>query len=128
MENDSNEADWPEACHIGIEAVIARFRRELPDWWYSLGECQVSCDASCSPTSLSEDIDLIPMDPRFDHGFHADVPQPSELKTALLIVLHDAKAARLRARGDPENAARMQEVADLLREAHGMTDDDADEN
>lgn len=118
MKND--RSGWPDDCHSGVENVIARFRRELPGWWYSLGECQVSCDASCAPTSESEDIGLIPHDDRFNSGFHVDVPQPSKLSSALLIVLHAALGARARCLGDAETAARMEEVTETIMLAHGM--------
>ena len=85
--------EWPVNCHAAIEAAIVRFKRDLPGWWYSLCECQVSCDASCAPTPLSEHIALIPCDDRFNAGFHADVPQPSTLSEALDIVREDALTA-----------------------------------
>lgn len=100
--------------------MIARFREALPNWWYSLGECQVSCDASCAPTSHSSDMQYIPQDDRFNSGFHADVPQPSKLTDALLIVMHSALAAKARCEGDEAQAAKMQEVADLICIAKGM--------
>lgn len=111
---------WALDCHEGIEKVIARFRRELPNWWYSLGECQVSCDASCGPTSESEDIALIPQDERFNSGFHVDVPQPSKLSSALLILIYSALAAKARCSGDKALADKNQEVADTIMLAHGM--------
>lgn len=86
---------WPEVCHDDLEATIAKFKAILPGWWYSLGECQVSCDASCSPTSLSPDIALIDRDERFNSGFHADLKQPSSLAKALSTVLAEAIAAKV---------------------------------
>jgi len=124
MKND--EFDWPDDCHSGVENVIARFRRELPGWWYSLGECQVSCDASCAPTSESKDIELIPQDDRFNSGFHVDVPQPSKLSSALLIVLHAALGAKARCKGDIETADKMDEVAETIMLAHGMNIEEED--
>jgi len=84
---------WPENCHAGLEGSIARFREALPGWWYTVGECQVSCDASCAPTSLSGDLKLIPLDSRFDGGFHVDIPQPSTLSEALEHVMEEASLA-----------------------------------
>ena len=117
------ENGWPLDCHHNIEKTIELFRKELPNWWYSLGECQVSCDASCAPTSLSPDIGLIPIDERFNSGFHVDVPQPSKLADALLIVMHGALAAKATATGDHEKAKKYQEVADLIMIARGMSVD-----
>ena len=94
----SNRAEWPADCHAGVEDAISEFRRRLPDWWYSLGECQVSCDASCAPTRHSPDIELIDFDRRFDSGFHADLAQPSTLAASLRTVMAEALAAREEAR------------------------------
>lgn len=120
MEPSAEKQAWRLDCHEGIEKIIERFRKELPNWWYSLGECQVSCDASCAPTSESPDMSLIPQDDRFNSGFHVDMPQPSKLSSALLIVMHGALAAKARAAGDIEKAKKMQEVADTVMLAHGM--------
>lgn len=90
----SHGTDWLAGCHAGIEDAIAEFRRRLPGWWYSLGECQVSCDASCAPTRHSPDIELIDFDRRFDSGFHADLAQPSTLAASLRTVMAEALAAR----------------------------------
>ena len=87
-------AGWPDCCHEGIAEAIAEFKSTLPGWWYSLGECQVSCDASCAPTPHSPDLDLIPLDDRFDSGFHVDLPQPSTLADALRHVMNEAVKAR----------------------------------
>lgn len=93
-------ADWPQDCHAGLETAIASFRSALPGWWYTIGECQVSCDASCAPTGLSGDVALIPIDGRFDSGFHVDLAQPSTLAMALATVQAEALEARLLALSD----------------------------
>lgn len=85
---------WPEVCHDDLGPAIAEFKAALPGWWYTLGECQVSCDASCAPTSLSADLDLIPADERFNSGFHADLAQPSTLADALRTVMQEALEAK----------------------------------
>lgn len=103
-------ANWPEDCHGGIEAAIAEFKRRLPDWWYSLGECQVSCDATCAPTSHSADMDMIPLDERFNAGFQADLRQPSSLAASLRTVMNEALVAR----SDP---GRMHVAADVYGDA-----------
>lgn len=93
----TNGDKWPENCHGGIEDVIARFKKDFPGWWYSLGECQISCDASCAPTKLSPDIELIEYDDRFNSGFHVDLLQESTLSEALEVVMEEAAEARLAA-------------------------------
>ena len=86
-------ADWQTQGHPHLESTIAQFKEALPGWWYSIGECQVSCDASCGPTSESEHIAFIPKDRRFDDGFHVDLQQPSSLGQALLTVMTEARQA-----------------------------------
>jgi hypothetical protein len=86
-----------------LEVTIRQFRDTLPGWWYSLGECDISCDASCAPTDKSPDIALIPADERFNSGFHADVPQPSTLAQALLHVMSEAVAARAATMGGSDD-------------------------
>jgi hypothetical protein len=85
---------WHVARHYDLPAAIAEFKAALPGWWYSVCECERSCDASCAPTIESPDIDLIEVDDAFDSGFHADLPQPSSLADALLNVLAQALAAK----------------------------------
>ncbi|WP_323015812.1 hypothetical protein [Devosia sp.] len=84
-------AGWQTAPQDDLQMAIAEFKSKLPGWWYSLGECQVSCDASCAPTVESEHIHLIERqgDP-FDAGFDADLPQPSTLADALRDVMRQA--------------------------------------
>lgn len=94
----------PPQAHQGIESAIERFKAALPGWWYTLGECERSCDASCAPTRESQDLALIPFDERFNSGFHCDLPQPSTLADALGAVAHLALLARLVARRQREEA------------------------
>ena len=93
MEEDIEEIAWQEDEPTGLEEAVIRFKRELPGWWYSVGECQVSADASCGPTRQSEHICLIPQDRRFDDGFHADLPMPASMADALDTVRCEAKEA-----------------------------------
>ena len=82
--------DWQATRPDGLEDAIAAFKADLPGWWFTVGECQVSADASCGPTRESDAINLIPIDRRFDDGFHADLPQPATMADALLNVKHQA--------------------------------------
>lgn len=83
-----------EPCENGLLQAIREFRAALPGWWYSLGECDVSCDASCAPTRHSPDTSLIDQDERFNSGFHCDARQPSTLAEALRDVTEQAVRAR----------------------------------
>lgn len=89
-------------CETDLEATIQAFRASLPGWWFSVCECDVSCDASAAPTRHSEDTALIPKDERFNSGFHVDLTQPSTLADALRCVMADALEARARAHGGGE--------------------------
>src|SRR3546814_14222933 len=66
---------WQTSPATGLEQAIADFKAALPGWWFSVCECQVSCDASCAPTRERPDIALIEHDERFDLGFDADLPR-----------------------------------------------------
>lgn len=90
---DAREVAWQRAPADGLEAAIAEFKAKLPGWWFSVCECQVSCDASCAPTVESPHVALIGADERFDGGFHADLPQPSTLADALRDVQEQALEA-----------------------------------
>lgn len=83
-------SDWKSKPQTDLEAAIAEFKAALPGWWYSICECQVSCDASCAPTTETDDIDLIEFNPAFDSGFHADLRQPATLAEALRDVMGQA--------------------------------------
>lgn len=87
------EHDWTTQPQLGLEAAIAAFKTEFPGWYYSVCECQVSCDATIAPTSESPDIARIPRDDRFNSGFNADLAQPSSLAEALTAAMLDARAA-----------------------------------
>jgi len=84
---------WQTAPADGLEAVIAEFKFKLPGWWFSVCECQVSCDASCAPTKESPHVAFVEAGNEFDGGFHADLPQPSTLADALRDAMNQALAA-----------------------------------
>ena len=81
----------------GLVDAIERLRRELPGWLFTIGECQVSCDATVFPMGDGEDADLIEyrgVEPRFDSGFDCDLRQPSTLADALHGAIDEALQAR----------------------------------
>jgi hypothetical protein len=86
--------DWQTKPQNDLAAAIAEFKAALPGWWYSVCECQVSCDASCAPTRDSPDIALVEHGNSFDGGFHADLAQPSTLAEALRDVMRQALEAK----------------------------------
>lgn len=75
--------EWQSSPPDGLESAITEFKAALPGWWFTLGECQVSADASCGPTRESPHIALIAANRAFDDGFHADLPQPATMADAL---------------------------------------------
>lgn len=84
---------WATAPATDLEAAIAHFKTVLPGWWFSVCECQVSCDASCAPTGEAPEYKWVGRTPEFNSGFHADLPQPSTLADALFDVMEQALQA-----------------------------------
>lgn len=76
-----------------LPGAIAYFESKLPGWWFSVGYCHVSADASCSPDSAGQDFDLL--DHRFfDEGFDIDLPPPATMADALVAVTDMAVRCR----------------------------------
>lgn len=73
---------WQPENTSALSMAIARMERELPGWWWRVGSCHVSSDASIGPCSVGPDALLLRTD-LFDQGFHADVPHPSTCAEAL---------------------------------------------
>jgi hypothetical protein len=85
-----------------FDEAIAKFRSELPGWWWSIGDCSVSADASCGPDRTGPDAELL-ADRLFDEGFHCDLRQPASPVQSLMNVLDQAKSAKER-RGNEKSA------------------------
>ena len=73
--------------------AIADFERALPGWWWSIGSCHVSRDASCGPDRVGPDAHLL-SDRLFDEGFHADLRGDATVADALRDVMRQALEAR----------------------------------
>jgi len=76
------------------EAVTSAIRLRLPGWWYSSGDCYLTCHASIGPDhndpSHSERLHKeFPPQSReeWDSGIHADLSQPSTEAAALMCCL-----------------------------------------
>ena len=66
-----------DSVSVELLAVIDR----VPDgWWWSVGSCSVSSDASIGPDMAYADPALLTA---FDAGFHCDLPQPATVADAL---------------------------------------------
>jgi len=81
-----------------LEQALDAFRAEFPGWWWSLGECHVSSDASMAPDRYGPDEDLLRYG-LFDEGFHVDLRQPSTAADALIAAMELARKARAEYRG-----------------------------
>lgn len=79
-----------------LALALVEFNAQLPGWWWSVGYCKVSGDASCGPDRQGPDADLLEHK-EFDEGFHVDIPngEPAE---ALIEVTRVALEARQRFR------------------------------
>lgn len=79
-----------------LAMAIGEFERKLPGWWWSIGNCSVSRDASCGPDRSGPDADLLTRR-EFDAGFHCD-SRDRDCAYALRNVIRRAVRARNRVR------------------------------
>jgi hypothetical protein len=76
-----------------LEQALEAFNAEFPGWWWTVGECHISCDASMAPDRKGPDADLL-NHRFFDDGFHVDLLQPSTVADALFAAMELARKAR----------------------------------
>lgn len=79
----------------GLSEAIERLYQELPGWWFSVGNCHVSADATIAPDRTGPDADLLRFR-EFDEGIHGDLLHPATLADALNRAIDDAKALKVR--------------------------------
>ena len=79
-------------------AAIQEFEAALPGWWWSIGSCGLTRDASCGPDCWSGDADPSELK-LFDNGFHCD-DRNGTVASSLRNVMHQALEAKARA-SDP---------------------------
>lgn len=74
-----------------LSAAIQAFETALPGWWWSVGHCMLTRDASCGPDRQGPDAYLLKLEEtkQFDEGFHADLAEGS-LADALRDVMQQA--------------------------------------
>ena len=76
----------------GLDAsAVAALKRVPEGWWWSIGVCSVSCDASIGPDVNHCDKATLEA---FDAGFHCDLAQPSTVAGAIIHVCEQAALAR----------------------------------
>lgn len=88
--------DVPARDDIGdLPEAIAEFKAALPGWWFSVGSCSISRDASCGPDLAHCDRDTLNA---FDEGFHHDDKEPGSTMAGSLRVVTAAAVEALRER------------------------------
>ena len=84
------------ATSADLQTAIMEFEKQLPGWWYTLGICSVSRDASCGPDPNGPDASLLKIR-KFDCGFHCDDHDPDRtMACALRNVMAQALEAKAR--------------------------------
>ncbi len=79
--------------YVGLEAAIEKLHCELPGWWWSLGNCHVSADATIGPTTEAPDAHLLQLRV-FDDGIDGTLLHPATVADALLNAIEIAKHAK----------------------------------
>lgn len=81
---------WQPEDTTALASAIARLERDLPGWWWSVGACHVSSDATVAfkkRATIGPDISgpfaNVLDDPVCDAGFDCDLLQPSTCAEAL---------------------------------------------
>lgn len=96
-------ADWTE-MHDGpdggptLQDALIWLNQVLPGWWWRVGVCHVSADATIGPDRTGPDAALLSI-LEFDEGFACDLPMPATPAEALMEAIDMAlcaKAARKR--------------------------------
>jgi hypothetical protein len=91
---------WTVEDQVGdLPSAIAYFHSRLPGWWFSVGACHVSADATVAPDSAGMDSVLFKTGDGdvtrfFDTGFDVDLLPPATMADALIRATDLAWAAR----------------------------------
>jgi len=75
---------------IGLEAALDVLAKELPGWWWQVGSCHVSADATIGPDRGGPDDHLLQFR-EFDNGIDNDLKHPATCADALLGAIEKAK-------------------------------------
>jgi hypothetical protein len=67
-----------------LDEAVTMFERELPDWWWSVAKCRISCHGNCGPDAAPgyrdrADYGISPIDVEINHP-----TAPAELILALM--------------------------------------------
>jgi hypothetical protein len=86
---------WTAENQVGdLQAAIDYFHNTLPGWWFSVGACHVSADATVCPDTAGVDGWLAKTIRFFDEGFDVDLHPPATMADALIRATDLASAAR----------------------------------
>lgn len=75
-------ATWQPERTSDLISAIARLERDLPGWWWRVGACHVSADATIGPDRIGPAAHLLQLR-GFDEGFDCDIRQPASVAEAL---------------------------------------------
>lgn len=90
----SRPAPWTGEKQTGnLVAAIEYFHSRLPGWWFSVGSCHVSADATVAPDRAGCDAELLRYR-FFDSGFDCDFYPPLTMADALIRATDIAAKAR----------------------------------
>src|SRR3972149_1236874 len=85
---------WIMEGRVGdLTGAIAYFESRLPGWWFSVGVCHVSADATVAPDRAGCDAHFL-VHNFFDSGIDCDMPPPATMAKALRTATDLAFAAR----------------------------------
>ena len=71
-----------------LDAAVGLKHRLLPGWWWTAGQCGLTCHASVGPDrAFIAEPDLS----KYDDGFHADIANPSTPVLALCVAILEAR-------------------------------------
>lgn len=104
---------WTATGLVGdLPAAIARFHSLLPGWWFSVGVCHVSADATVAPDRAGQDFDLLKMK-FFDEGFSANIMPPATMAQSLCAATDMGVAARMAYRALGTEAAAIAAIESM---------------
>jgi hypothetical protein len=103
-------------------AAIKEFETALPGWWWTLGFCSVSRDASCGP-DYSRNEDQLELEV-FDSGFHFDdIAAGSTVASSLRNVMRQAMEARAELLNRPATA--IERYIETMMSSRGLSREEA---
>ncbi|MDO9381880.1 MAG: hypothetical protein Q7T86_03360 [Hyphomicrobiaceae bacterium] len=85
---------WMPEDVEALAIAIRRVETRLPGWWWRVGACHVSADATLAPDSKGPDAHLAEYGNNFDGGFDCDLAQPATCAQALNQCIDMALAAK----------------------------------